>query len=453
MLNTRAVCIIGAGASGIAAAAALSRAGVAFDCLEAGSQPGGLWRYGNDSGSSVYASLITNTARCNMEWFGYEIPGAPNDYLKHAQVLEYLTAFLTHAKLQESITTWTRVTKVEPAEQGGFRVEAEQRSGERLQREYASVVVANGRHSTPKWPDIPGLETAAAVLHACDYRTPEVFAGKNVIVVGFGASGVDIAADAAGVARSVTLSTRGGGILLPRYYDGKPGDAPPRPWLYRIPFPIRKRMRRMTLRNRPTSTKVRALLERDAAVFDRPAIISDRLSPLLEEDKVLVRPGIARVEKDLVVFEDGTRAECDTLVLATGYMTSYPFFPAELLRTTCGFADRYLRVLPPEAAGLYFAGQISVAGPYFRLFEAQARWIADLVSRRCLPPSANRLRRLAAHDSKIGQKRFPYATQPQDMVDYHSYMHALAREHAAGLRRAERRTVRGSTDRLRDAAL
>lgn len=453
MLNSNGICIIGAGAAGIATAAALSRAGVAFDCLEAGSKPGGLWRYGNDNGSSVYASLITNTARCNMEWFGYEIPSAANDYLKHSQVLEYLTDFVAHTRLEDKITTSTRVLQVEPAEHGGFRVAAERSGGERWRRDYMAVIVANGRHSSPKWPNIPGLANIAA-MHACDYRTPDVFAGKRVVVAGFGASGVDIASDAAGVASSVILSTRGGGILLPRYYDGKPGDAAPRPWLYRIPFFIRKRLRRIALRKRPVSAKIRRLLERDADVFDKPVIISDRLAPLLEADKVLIRQGILQAEKNSVIFEDGTRADCDILVLATGYRTDFPFFSAELLRKNNGFADRYLRVIPPGQPGLYFAGQLSVAGPYFRIFEKQALWIADLVSGRCAQPSVNRLRRLAARDSKTGHKRFPHATQPQDMVDYHSYMHALDKEHAAGLRRATRaRASTGTTNRLKDAAL
>jgi Flavin-binding monooxygenase-like len=450
MLNPNRACVIGAGASGIAVAAALSRAGVGFDWFEAGSQPGGLWRYGNDNGSSVYASLVTNTARCNMEWFGYQT-GARNDYLTHPEALEYLTAFLAHAGLKDKITASTRVTKVWPAEQGGFSVQAERRGDEPVRREYAAVIVANGRHATPKWPSIPGLDAITA-MHACDYRTADIFTGKRVVVAGFGASGVDIASDAAGVARSVILSTRGGGILIPRYHDGQPGDAPPRAWLYRIPLAIRKQLRRRSLKKRPVSAKIRHLLEHDARVYDKAVIISDRLPALIEADQVLIRPGIARAEKDAVIFDDGSRADCDILVLATGYRTEYPFFSAEVLAKNGGFTDRYLRVLPAAQPHLYFAGQLTVAGPYWRIFEKQALWIADLVSGRCLPPSSKRLYRLAARDSKIGRKRFPHATQPQDTVDYHCYMRALAVEHAAGMRRAARSSA-ASSDPMREAAV
>lgn len=82
------VCLIGAGAAGIASANAILRAGVSFDWFEAGSQLGGIWQYGNDSGSSVYASLVTNTSQVKMEWFGYRMPKPTNDYLTHAQVLD-----------------------------------------------------------------------------------------------------------------------------------------------------------------------------------------------------------------------------------------------------------------------------------------------------------------------------------------------------------------------------
>jgi dimethylaniline monooxygenase (N-oxide forming) len=82
-MNASKVCIIGAGAAGIAAANAISRTGLAFDWFEAGSQLGGIWRYGNDNGSSVYASLTTNTSQAKMEWFGYRMPGVKNE-LPHA---------------------------------------------------------------------------------------------------------------------------------------------------------------------------------------------------------------------------------------------------------------------------------------------------------------------------------------------------------------------------------
>src|ERR1700736_2983915 len=135
-MNASKVCIIGAGAAGIAAANAISRTGLVFDWFEAGPQLGGIWRYGNDNGSSVYASLTTNTSQAKMEWFGYRMPGVKNDYLTHQQVLDYVASFAAHAKLENKITFSTPVTSVESTQEGTFRVCAESRAGERFAREY-----------------------------------------------------------------------------------------------------------------------------------------------------------------------------------------------------------------------------------------------------------------------------------------------------------------------------
>jgi len=425
------VCIIGAGAAGIATANALARTGVAFDWFELGSKLGGIWRYGNDSGSSVYASLITNTSQVNMEWFGYRMPKPRNDYLKHEEVLGYLASFAAQANLANKITFSTRVTSVEPLQGGGFGVRVESRSGESFVREYAAVIVAIGCHSIPKWPEIPGISNAA-VMHASEYRTPEIFAGKRVVVAGFGASGADIACDAAAVAKSVALSTRSGGYLLPRYIGDKPRDEAKRAWVSLAPRILRQQLWRIMLMRRQVSPKVRAALERRTAPFRKPAVINDRLAELIDTDGIVVTPGIERVEVDRLILSDGSSVDCDLLVCATGYEAAYRFFSSEMAERNGSFVDRYLRVIPPHQPGLYFAGRISVVGPFFPIFERQALWVADLLSGRCGLPSAVKVQRRAVRETKAASTSFPDAGRKSDSVEFYPYLRALNREHAAG---------------------
>jgi NADPH-dependent 2,4-dienoyl-CoA reductase/sulfur reductase-like enzyme len=433
------VCIIGAGAAGIATANALSRTGVAFDWFELGSKLGGIWRYGNDSGSSVYASLITNTSQVNMEWFGCRMPKATNDYLTHEEVLDYLASFAARANLENKITFSARVTSVKPREEGSFCVRIESRSGESFVREYGAVIVAIGCHSTPKWPKIPGISNVA-VLHASDYRTPEIFAGKRVVVAGFGASGADIACDAANVAKSVALSTRSGGYLVPRYVGNKPRDEGGRAWVSLAPRVVRQHLWRLMLMRRQVSPKVRAALERQTAPFRKPAVINDRLTELIDTDGVVVIPGIERVEADRAILSDGTRVECDLLVCATGYEVAYPFFSPDVAEQNGSFEDRYLRVVPPNQPGLYFVGRISVVGPFFPVLERQALWVADLLSGRCILPSAVELHRRAARETRAACTSFPDAERKSDLVEFYPYVRALNREHAAGRARRLKQT-------------
>jgi hypothetical protein len=445
-MNTDKVCVIGAGAAGIAAANAISRTGLAFDWFEAGSQLGGIWRYDNDNGSSVYASLITNTSQANMEWFGYRMPGVKNDYLTHQQVLDYVANFAAHANLESKITFSTPVTSVESTQGGNFRVRAESRAGEPFAREYRAVIVAVGCHSTPKWPKIPGLLTTAR-MHSSEYRTPEVFAGKRVVVAGFGASGVDIACDASDLAKNVTLSTRSGGYVLPRYVGGRPRDESGRPWIALAPIAIRKQLWRIMLLRRAVSPKVRAALESRAAAFAKPAVINDRLADLIDSDRVDVKPGIQRLEGDRVIFTDGSWVPCDLLVCATGYEVAYPVLSSEMAEQNGSFVHRYLRVIPPNQPGLYFVGRISVVGPFFPTLERQAVWVADLLSGRCILPSAVEMRRRAAKETRAASLIFQDAGRHADVVEYYPYLRALNREHTAG-RTRQRKTpgaVRGTT--------
>ena len=430
------ICIIGAGAAGIAAANALSRVSVQFDWFEAGSQLGGLWRYGNDTGSSIYASLVTNTSQRNMQWFDYPMPAEKNRYLSHRQVLDYLTSFTAHANLQTRVTLSTRVTGVEPLAHGRFRVSAQSRANEQCEREYSAVVVASGRHSTPKWPKIPGtLDTF--LMHAADYRTPDVFTGKRAVVVGFGASGADIAADAASVATSVVLSTESGGYLLPRYAGGKPRDEKSRSWSFLIPLAIRKQLWRVLLKRRPISSKVRLALEQNARLFAKPGVINDHLAELIDGDKVIVKGRIKRLEGDSVRFTDDSSVPCDVLVCATGYETTYPFFSSELLEQNARFSHRYLRVLPPQQPGLYFIGHLSVVGPFFPVLERQALWVADLLSDRCTLPPVARMQHLATRQAEADGRIYPDARR-EDTVDYHPYVRLLEKEHKAGRIRRSR---------------
>ncbi len=432
-------CIIGAGAAGIAAAKALSDKGIAFDWFEAGSKLGGIWRYDNDSGSSVYASLRTNTSQTTMEWFGYPMPNRANDYLTHEQVLAYLESFAARANLVQKTTFATRVTSVEPLEERGFAVSVQSRSGEMYSRNYGAVIVAVGCHSMPKWPKIAGMLNGH-MMHASEYRSADIFAGKNVVVAGFGASGADIACDAAAVASSVILSTRRGGYVLPRYVDGKPRDEANRPWMALVPLAIRKQRWKIMLMQRPVSPKVRAALERDTSPFAKPAVLNDRLPAMIDRDRILVKPVVERFEGHRVIFSDRSSAPCDVFICATGYEFKYPFFSSQTVHRTGSFAARYLRVVPPSQPDLYFLGRLSAVGPFFPVFEKQAVWVSDLLTGRCVLPSTDELERCAAREAKASSVIFPDAGRETDIVEYYSYLRALKRELAAGRARALKAT-------------
>ena len=218
------VAIIGAGAAGLAAGKALVERGVAVDWFEKGSMVGGLWRIDNDNGDvAAYSTLHLNSSRRTTQFPSFPMPDDWPDYPSHRLVAAYLQQFAEHHDLMRRITFGADVTAVVPVDgpgpagSHGWDVTTTATGT----RRYRHVVVANGHHGTPHRASLPG-EIDGPVLHTRDYSEPSIFAGKDVVVVGVGNSGMDVACDAASVARSVNLVTRHGVHVLPKYVAGRP---------------------------------------------------------------------------------------------------------------------------------------------------------------------------------------------------------------------------------------
>ena len=232
-METR-VCVIGAGSSGIAAAQVLHARGIPFDCFEVGSTVGGNWRYQNDNGmSSAYRSLHINTSRQQMEYRAFPMPDDLPDYPNHWQIAEYFDAYVDHFGFRDKIAFRTEVVKVEPpGETAGTtsRCGPATTHGEPSEpevRPYSHVVVANGHHWDPRWPEpsYAGAETfTGEQMHAHYYRTPDVLEGKRVLVLGIGNSASDIAVESSRVADETYLAMRRGAHVVPKYMFGVPSD-------------------------------------------------------------------------------------------------------------------------------------------------------------------------------------------------------------------------------------
>ena len=221
------VCVIGAGSSGIVACQVLSARGIPFDCFEKGSAVGGNWRFENDNGmSSAYRSLHINTSRRVMAFKTLPMPDHYPDYPDHFQMADYFDEYVDHFGLRDKISFRTAVLSVEPRD-GGWEVTIEDDDGQRETRQYRAVMVANGHHWDPRWPEpaFPGAEEfAGEQLHAHHYREPDTLRGKRVLVLGIGNSAIDIAVESSRIAEKTFLATRRGAYVMPKYINGKPID-------------------------------------------------------------------------------------------------------------------------------------------------------------------------------------------------------------------------------------
>jgi dimethylaniline monooxygenase (N-oxide forming) len=432
--------VIGAGSSGVVACQVLNSRGIPFDCFEKGSHIGGNWRYENDNGmSSAYRSLHINTSRRVMAFKSLPMPDHYPDYPDHFQMAAYFDEYADHFGLREKISFRTEVIAVEPVE-GEWEVTVAPADGERETRRYRAVVVANGHHWDPRWPEptFPGADDfAGEQIHAHHYREPDILPGKRVLVLGLGNSATDIAVESSRIADATFLAARRGAYVLPKYMNGKPIDEVSTPVVSMLPMAVQRFFSMRMLGVAAGDMTAYGLPKPDHKLFEAHPTVSSELLPRLGHGDIKVKPNIDRFSGARAVrFVDGSEEEVDLVVYCTGYKMTFPFFRPEVLAAPDNRLPLYRRVASVERPGLYFVGFIQPLGPIMPLAEAQSEWVADLLSGRAgLPPEVEMRKTIAAEEARQA-KRFVASKRHTVEVDFHPYLREIRRERKQAGQRA-----------------
>jgi dimethylaniline monooxygenase (N-oxide forming) len=420
MVEELPVCVIGAGVAGLATIKALADRSIGFDCFEMGSDVGGLWRYDNDTGRSpVYASLHIDTSKERFAFEDLPMPKQWPTYLHHSQVLGYLETYVRAFGLASLITFRHEVTSVVRLEDRWSVSVTDLATGVEATKEYRAVIVANGHHWRPNLPETDG-PFAGRIMHAQEYRTPEPFIGKDVVVVGAGNTAVDLAAELSWHARSVTLSTRSGAHVLPRYLFGRPLDRWSTRASTRLPLAVQRPLYRILLflaRGRQASygfpTPASPILSQ------HPTVNQDILR-LVKDGHVALRRGLSRTTEREAVFIDGTTTTCDVIIFATGYTISFPFLE-DVIDVVDNRIDLYRRVVSVDHPGLFFVGLIQPVGALPPLAEQQAKWVSRLLDGAPLPTVAT-MKAAITRDREALAARYEDRPRHTIQVDYWSYL-------------------------------
>jgi cation diffusion facilitator CzcD-associated flavoprotein CzcO len=301
------------------------RPGHPYDCFEAGSQIGGNWRYLNDNQmSSAYRSLHINTSRKVMEYAAFPMPEELPDYPHHAQIAAYFDSYVDHFGLRDTITFRTEVTRVEPADAGWSVTTRNRDTGEHRTAHYGAVLVANGHHWDPRYPEPPFPGTFdGEQTHAHHYKVPDPYAGRRVLVVGIGNSATDIAVETSHVSERTFLAMRRGAHVIPKYIFGQPFDRLAKTPLARAPLWFQRLTLRILLRLAQGRMTDYGLPAPDHKVLSaHPTISSDLLTRLGHGD-ITVKPNVERLDGDTVRFVDGSSERIDAIIYCTGYKISF----------------------------------------------------------------------------------------------------------------------------------
>ncbi|XP_049933272.1 flavin-containing monooxygenase FMO GS-OX-like 5 isoform X2 [Nymphaea colorata] len=346
------VAVIGAGAAGLVAAREMRREGHRVVVFELGDSVGGTWVYTPEVESddllgvdpkrmvvqtSLYRSLRTNLPREVMGFFDYpfkEVPGRDGRrFPGHEEVLAYLSDFARDFNLLKCIRFKTDVFHVSRVPDGKWLVQSRKVFDDDVSLDtnelFDGVLVCNGHYTEPRIADIPGVDRwPGKQIHSHNYRVPESFQGKVVVLIGSAASATDISRDIAPVAKEVHVSSRSASDETTKSQTGYNNM-----WLH----------------------------------------------PMIQ----------GTLEDGTVIFNDGTSVIADVILHCTGYKYYFPFLDTNVIVTVDDnrVGPLYKHIFPPSLApSLSFIGIPWKVVP-FPLFELQSKWVAGILSGRIALPT------------------------------------------------------------------
>jgi putative flavoprotein involved in K+ transport len=362
------IVVVGAGSAGLATAALLQRDGLRPLVLEAGPEPGAAWR-------GRYDRLRLHTPRLLSGLPGLRIPRRYGRWVARDDLIEY---FHDYTAVQDiDVRVNCKVERLEPSwtlHTSDGEIHADH------------VVVATGYNGAPFVPDWPGRVTfTGELIHSSQYRSPAPYRGKDVLVVGTGNSGAEIAHDVidGGAARS-RLSVRTPPQIVRRATLGVPAQL--------LGMAIRKMP--------PHWVDPFTMWQRKLAIPDlsaqglprpphgvRTAFLSTGTTPILDVGIVrAVKSGRVEVVAAVDAFDgadvllaDRSRIAPDVVIAATGFRAGLDELaghldvlgPRGLPKKTDGEA-----VLP----GLWFVGFTPTLGGQLREGSIAARKVATSLS-------------------------------------------------------------------------
>lgn len=350
LVSMAEVVVLGAGPAGLAVAGALRLEGVASTVIDRATSIGSSWR-------GHYDRLHLHTTRRLSALPGRPIPAEHGTWVARDAFIDYLEEYARSMRLD--VRLGVTATRIDRAEDEGWRVETSEGV-----LEAAAVVVATGYNHTPKLPDWPGRDRfEGRLLHSAEYRNPEPFRGQDVLVVGSGNSGAEIAADLVeGGARGVWISIRTPPNIVRRNVAGPIANQHLGIVMNALPAGLVDPLSLLVQRAAIGDLAPYGLAAPDVGVKTR--IVRDEQIPLIDvgfldhlrAGRIAVVPGVDGLDRQWVRCGNvSVRAEA--VIAATGYERGLEGLVGHLgVLNAGGRPGVHAPQTPSEARGLYFVG-------------------------------------------------------------------------------------------------
>jgi putative flavoprotein involved in K+ transport len=369
------VVVVGAGASGLAAAAMLRERGIESLIVERSDRVGASW-------CSRYDDLRLNTLGWMSRLPGLRPGWGPRGFPSRDRFVEYLERYAEHQRLE--IQFETEVGRLD-REQGAWRLDTSRGS---LRSRFA--VIATGYDLVPKLPDVRGIESYdGELIHSSYYRNASRYAGRDVLVVSAGVTGSELAYFLAeGGATRVRVAVRTPPNVLRRCRFGIPLN-PAGVILDRLPSPVGDRITALSQRMifgdlsdiglpRPPKGVVSTLRERRIG----PAI-DDGFVEAVKQGRVEIVAALEAFDGHDVVLAGGERIRPDAVIAATGYERGLEPLVGHLgVLGEFGEPQAKHGHTHPNAPGLYFVGYVPTLGGHLRGIRLESKKMARSLARQ-----------------------------------------------------------------------
>ena len=364
--------VIGAGPAGLAAAWAIRRAGVDPLVVERAGAVAASWRGRHDQ-------LRLNTHRMFSHQPGMRIPRRCGPFPARDDYVAYLERYAAGMRIRFG----TAARRIDRAGRG-WELDV---SGGPIST--AHVVVATGPDAEQVMPAWPGMASFGGLLiHAGQFRNTAEMAGRDVLVVGPGNSGVDllnhlVRADAG----KLWLSARSGMNITPLRLAGIPMH------------PVALAGRRLPRRAQDASLRaVQRLAFGDLATYGYPpselgaftriasegvtVAVDDGCVRALKAGRVTMKPAVQSIDGPTVCFTDGMACAPDVIICATGYRPALGPLAGHLVALDEHGMPPSTGPAPlPRHPGLWFFGLDRSIYGNMHIHRRQAQRLAQLIAR------------------------------------------------------------------------
>lgn len=337
--------VIGAGPAGLASVACLRRQGVTVDWVDLQGQVGGAYR-------NLYPKI---TLASPARWIG--LPGCPisvpGEYVTVQDYLDYLTGYAQKLDVQPRQARVSSLQRMDAGYRATFDHEC---------RDYAAVVTATGMDGLV-WPDCARPEGGPVWLHSSQWQGPQAYVGQRLLIIGRGVSAVEIAEESVRAGLKPVVSCRGKVHFSPQRLLGRDVHD----FVFCLSW-LPRWLARGYCHKSPTFTGY----DRGFGQYQRAGLL-------------LVRPPVQSFQARQATFTDGSQAEFDVVICATGYRYAMEYLPSQIARSR---GDGHPLANAGESTncpGLFFMGvhcARGVSSQFLRGMALDAPAIASQLSRR-----------------------------------------------------------------------